>query len=137
MTKRQLLAAKTRFLDAFRQRGVIQHACDATNVARSTVYSWLERDEQFSMAFRVAEAESTERLEAEVYRRAHDGVLRERPIFHKDEQVGTEYITEFSDGLAMFILRARKPDKYREKFVGVDPDQAPIKAYVNVDLEAV
>lgn len=137
MTKNQVKDAKDRFLASFATRGVVQHACNESGVGRSTVYAWLEHDEQFAMEFHQAETKSTELLEAEVYRRAHDGVERERPIFHKDVQIGTEIITEYSDTLAMFVLRARKPEKYREKYVLGSGDQAPIKAYVGVNLEDV
>jgi hypothetical protein len=46
----------------------------------------------------------------EVYRRAYEGV--EKPVSYQSVQCGS--IKEYSDAMAMFILRAVCPEKYRE-----------------------
>ena len=51
-----------------------------------------------------------EELEAEVYRRAVIGV--ERPITVAGERV---MVREYSDRLLMFLLKAEKPEKYRDR----------------------
>jgi hypothetical protein len=48
-------------------------------------------------------------LEAELHKRAFEGV--ERPVYYKGEQVGTWRF--YSDALAMFLLKAHRPERYR------------------------
>lgn len=92
-TQGQSVRLKKGFLDAFRLTGNVTQACSASGVGRSTVYRWQEHDEQFALSFRQAELESTELLEAEAQRRAVSG----------------------SDTLLIFLLKARAPEKYRER----------------------
>lgn len=54
----------------------------------------------------------TDVLEDEARRRAATGT--EKGVWYKGERVGAE--REYSDQLLMFILRARRPDKYRERY---------------------
>ena len=53
----------------------------------------------------------------EADRRAKDGVLK--PVFYKGEIVGS--IPQYSDNLLMFRLKALRPDKYRERFIQLQP----------------
>lgn len=96
---------------------------------RTVVYGWQEHDEQFAQEYRQAEIEATETLEAEAFRRAHDGVAE--PVFHQGVEVGT--VQKYSDTLLIFMLKARNPAKYREKHEGAADGQQPVKV---VDREA-
>jgi hypothetical protein len=87
---------KKAFLDAFAQTGIVRAAAEAAGVGRASVYRWLEHDDAFALAFRQAEEESTQRLEQEAFRRAT------RPI-------------EPSDTLLIFLLKARRPERYRDR----------------------
>ena len=49
-------------------------------------------------------------MEREAYRRAVKGV--EKPVYRGGQLVGT--IREYSDSLLMFLLRARRPELYRD-----------------------
>ena len=51
-------------------------------------------------------------LEAEAWRRAKEGV--EKPVFQGGKQVGV--IREYSDTLMATLLKAHRPEKYRENF---------------------
>src|SRR3546814_693854 len=53
-------------------------------------------------------------LDAEARRRALDGV--EVPHFHQGRVAGT--VRKYSDSLLMFLLRAHRPDRYRERPAG-------------------
>lgn len=97
--------------------------------SRTDVYRWLEMDDQFVVAFRAAEIEATETMEQEAYRRAVQGTAK--PVFHQGEQCGT--VQEYSDVLLIFMLKARNPAKYRERYDGAADGQQPIKV---VDREA-
>lgn len=86
--------AKKVFLEAFAELGIVGHASRAAGIDRNTVYYWLEHDEQFAIAYRHAELAATEALEREAARRAVAG----------------------SDVLLIFLLKARKPAMYRERY---------------------
>lgn len=108
-TRAQLAQQKKAFLEAFRRCGIITRACEASGVARRTVYSWQEHDEHFLADFHEAETIATEVLESEMHRRAVEGV--DKPVYQGGKLVGT--VTEYSDTLLIFALKARDP-KYRE-----------------------
>ena len=107
---------KRAFLDAFREHGNVTAACRETRTPRSTVYSWQERDETFLFAYRQAEVEATELMEAEAHRRAMRGVVEETPILHRGAIVATTTVTKYSDTLLIFLLKARAPEKYRDRY---------------------
>lgn len=107
---------KKRFLEAFKVSGNVTTACSAAGMRRrQTVYEWQEHDDAFAAAFREAEIEATERLEEEARRRAVEGVVKETPIFHNGAPVATITETKYSDTLLIFLLKARAPEKYRER----------------------
>lgn len=108
---------KKPFLESFAVTGNITESCEAIGLRRrADVYWWQEHDDAFAEAFRAAEIEATERLEAEARRRAVEGVPHETPIYYQGEQVGSVVETKYSDTLLIFLLKARAPEKYREKF---------------------
>jgi hypothetical protein len=108
---KETAAAKQRFIDALASSGVVLAAVRAAGVARSVVYEWRAADEAFRSAWLEALDDSSDLLEAEAVRRAARGTPR--PVFYRGEQVGS--ITEYSDALLMFLLKARRPETYREQ----------------------
>jgi hypothetical protein len=127
---------KARFLAHYRQRGNVTTAAEAVGIDRATVYKWQQGDSRFAAAMAAAEGEATERLEAEAWRRAVDGVERERPIFSRGKRVGRETIREYSDTLLVLLLKARKPETYRERvdlrgqLAHTGPDGGPVELSV-------
>src|SRR4030095_14184981 len=111
-TKLHTAAAKKRFLKHFADWGVVETAARYAGVHRNTVYKWQERDPAFSAAYHQGVEQSTEVFEAEAGRRAVEGV--EKPVYQGGELVG--HAREYSDTLLIFILKARKPEKYRDRF---------------------
>ena len=74
-----------------------------------------------------AGAQATEVLEREAWRRARDGTPE--PVFQHGKEVGV--IQRYSDQLLMFLLRARAPERYRDR---VDVSVTPvIKAVAGFD----
>lgn len=67
-------------------------------------------DEDFAVAWADVEEATTERMEHEAYRRTVDGI--ERDVFYQGAVVGAE--REYSDNLLMFLLKARRPERYRD-----------------------
>ena len=110
----QTARAKHAFLESYAQWANVSYACQQANVPRSDVYYWQETDEQFALAMRQAGDAATERLEREAWRRAAEGSPYTRTSYYRGEPVGTDHKIEYSDQLMMLLLRARKPDTYRE-----------------------
>lgn len=110
---------RDRFLaELFRSAGNVSRACAAINLSRTAVYDWKREDLEFSALWDATIEETTEALEQEIYRRAHDGC--EKPVFYQGEECGI--VKEYSDVLAMFLLKARRPDKYRDRHEISNPD---------------
>jgi hypothetical protein len=133
-THRQSGRLKHAFLQQFARYGNLGYSAALVQVHRNTVYGWLETDEAFSAAFHQAEAAAVEVLEQEAWRRAVEGSPYERTSYWHGEPVGTDRKTEYSDALMTLLLRARAPEKYREKLdvsvqqvvktvVGLDPSE--------------
>ena len=137
MTRRQSGRQQTRFLATFRKTGNVTQACGQTKTQRSTVYKWQEHDDAFAAAYRQAELEATELLEAEAHRRAVDGTRRLK--FGKDgdaltdPETGELYVElQYSDALLMFLLKARAPEKYRERLDVTRVSEPVPKVYAGV-----
>jgi hypothetical protein len=96
------------FLRHLRATGNVSSAAEAVGLARSGVYALRQADAGFRAAWDDAVEAALDDLEAELRRRAMEGT--ERPVFHRGETVGT--IRNYSDSLAMFLLRSRRPQVY-------------------------
>lgn len=83
---------RPKFLETLRESGVVTHSAQVAGVGHRTVYKHREIDPEFAKQWDEAVAEAIERLELEAVRRARD----------------------YSDLLLIFLLKANKPDKYRE-----------------------
>ena len=66
---------------------------------------------KFAAAWDDAIEDGTDLLEDEVLRRAKDGV--DEPRFYEGEVCG--HVRKYSDTLAIFLLKARRPEKYSDK----------------------
>lgn len=127
---------REKFIAALARLGNVTAACDKAKISRSQVYRVRDEDAEFAAAWDEALEEATERLEAEARRRAEKGTLE--PIFHKGEKVGS--VRRYSDTLMIFLLKAHRPDKYRDnhriEHTGADggPIETNSKAQVIVKL---
>lgn len=111
------------FLEAFAKFGLVIAAAKEAGVARSTVYQERQRNEEFALAWADVEEWSTEEMEQEARRRAVMGV--QEPVYHRGELVG--HVRKFSDTLLIFLLKARKPEMYRETIVHTGRAGGPIE----------
>ena len=110
-TQRQRVAIRQQaVLEAYEIYGTVAKACEVARVARSEHYRWL-RNRRYAARFREAEEHAIQALETEARRRAMVGI--EKPIFYKGHAV--TYVRAFSDGLLMFLLKAKRPDIYRDR----------------------
>ena len=81
-----------RWLEVFRDTGNVRLACHAANVKRITAYHYRDADPEFAQEWTEAEEDACDRLEAIARQRAE----------------------KVSDTLLIFLLKAHRPEKYRE-----------------------
>jgi transposase-like protein len=90
--------------------GSITRACQAIDVTRMTAYRWRDDDQAFAKDWEAAKAAGLDALEDEALRRAYEGY--DKPIVHQG--IITDTVKEYSDTLAIFLLKGGKPEKYRD-----------------------
>lgn len=96
-----------RLLAVLRTGGSVTAACRAEGVHRSTFYAWRLADPEFAAQADDAIEAGTDRL----------------------EDVAQERAETSSDLLLIFLLKARRPGKYRERYV-VEGGAKPIEVVV-------
>lgn len=107
----ELTGWKAAFIAALRDTPNIAAAARAAGMNRQYVYEARKADPIFAVAWDDALEEAVDAVEAEAFRRATQGTRR--GVYYKGSRVGS--YREFSDGLAMFILKAHRGSKYRDK----------------------
>lgn len=100
------------FLEALRRTCNVRVAAQLAGVHKATAYRHRERFPRFAERWDLAVDDAVDTLELEARRRALMGT--DKPIFYQGRQVAT--IREYSDRLLMFLLRAARPEKYRENY---------------------
>ena len=98
------------FLASLAENGNVMQAAKKAKLSRTQLYNKRKADEAFASAWAEAEALGVAALEDEARRRAFEGWLE--PVFHKGQRCGT--VRKFSDILLIVLLKAHKPEKYRE-----------------------
>lgn len=88
----------------------VRDACKLAKVDHVMPYRERDNNEAFRIAWEEAGKIGTKALESEAARRAYHGTLK--PVYQKGMRVGQ--IREYSDTLLMFLLKGRKPKKYRD-----------------------
>jgi N-methylhydantoinase A/oxoprolinase/acetone carboxylase beta subunit len=107
---------KPLFLSALRNSGNIRASCQAAGVTRQAAYKARERSQEFASQWDEALEEAIDTLEAAAWTRARDGVVRRDPIMYQGQKVGEKVIVEYSDTVLIQLLKAHRPEKYRERF---------------------
>jgi transposase-like protein len=113
-TKKEREVKQRLFLEEFKANGNVSGAAREAGIARSTAYEWRETDLDFAKAWEEAENEAVDTLEREAWRRARDGVVKTHGVYYKDELLETVEETTYSDTLLIFLMKAHRPQKYRE-----------------------
>lgn len=108
------------FLAALAVSGNVSASAKAAKIDRTTASRRRAADEPFALAWAQALDEAADTLELEARRRAHDGLVRYKFNRKGDPLVfpGTQdpyYELEYSDTLLIFLLKAARPEKYRER----------------------
>ena len=100
-----------KFLYELRHVPNVTRACAAAGVSRKTAYEHRKEFAGFAQAWQDALDESVERLEYEMHRRAYEGI--DHPVIYQGEI--TDTYKSYSDTLAIFLAKAHRPEKYRER----------------------
>jgi hypothetical protein len=90
--------------------GNVTLSCEIAGISKRAAYDWRESDVEFAADWNEAVESGTEDLESEARRRALIGV--DEPVFYQGEACGT--VKKYSDTLLIFLLKGRRPDKYRD-----------------------
>jgi len=98
------------FLAGFVAGMGIGNAARLSGVDRSCHYDWMKKDIRYRERFQRARMILADDAEQEVYRRAFRGV--DTPIVHRGKITG--WYKSYSDALAMFMLKALRPNVYRD-----------------------
>lgn len=100
------------FLDHLAQGWTIHASTQAAGIKRrEAVYDLRGRDEAFADQWDAAVEAGVQVLEQEAIRRGVTGV--EKPVYQGGVLVG--HVTEYSDQLLTFMLKAKRPYLYRER----------------------
>lgn len=102
---------ESKFLEALRESASVTKACEIAAIGRRTAYQWRAATPEFAQQWDETLADAIEDLEAEARRRAIRGI--EKGVWHQGQLVGTEL--QYSDTMLIFLLKAAKPDKYRDR----------------------
>lgn len=113
------------FFDTLAATDHVRKAVSASGLARRTVYAWRDSDPEFAQRWTDAREAYVDRLEAEAYRRAVEGI--DKGVWHQGQQVGLE--KQYSDSLLLAMLRAKRSREYgdKSKFEVSGPEGAPLQ----------
>jgi hypothetical protein len=110
------------FLDALSETANVTAACERVGISRRAIYEWREEDPDFVAAWERALNLGTDALEDEAVRRGREGTVK--PVFYKGEECGG--VREYSDTLLIFMLKARRPEKFRDSAMAM-PSEAGVR----------
>lgn len=103
--------ARARFLEFLRKTGNVSYSAKEAGFARFSFYRLRKKDPDFAADWDDAVEEATDSLELEARRRALQGC--DKPVYQKGELVG--HVREYSDHLMVTLLRAHRPEKFRDR----------------------
>ena len=103
---------KPTFLKVLQATCNVTEAASRAGVSRARVYKLRETSTKFRAQWKESEAIATDILAMEVRRRAMTGV--KEPVYYLGKVVG--HIQKPSDTLAIFLLKAHRPEMYRDNF---------------------
>lgn len=98
------------FLRELSMWGNVSRACKKACVSRKSAYDAKESDDSFKAAWTDALDVACDALEEEARRRAMNGT--DEGVFYQGQKVAK--LLKYSDTLLIFLLKAHRPEKYRE-----------------------
>lgn len=101
---------RSAFLCELRETCNVTLAARAAGVSRQRAYQVREAEPDFAKLWDDALQEGIDLLEHEAQRRAFAGV--DKPVFYQGYECGR--VREYSDTLTIFLLKAHRPDRFRD-----------------------
>jgi len=98
------------FLKHYAVTGLIGKSAELAGTERTTIFSWRKADAEFDARCVLALKTYCEAVEAEIHRRAIEGV--NEPVFYQGEVVG--HVTRYSDRMLELHAKRHIPE-YRER----------------------
>ncbi len=120
---------RTKFLKKLAQTANVSLSARHAGLSKSALYKHRQKHPLFATAWDDALGEALDALEQAVIERAGPGV--ERPVYFGGKLIGT--VRNYSDALAMFMLRAHRPEVYARlsaEATREGDDDAPARAEV-------
>ena len=107
-----------RFVAGLAETGNVTTAVKMAGTSRTRAYELRKTDQAFAAAWGEAEQAAADKLEAETWRRAVEGI--EEPLVSggklvRDDNGQPVAIRRYSDQLLIALLRAHRPEKFRER----------------------
>jgi hypothetical protein len=100
------------FIEELARSGNVLLSSRKAGVSRTAVYKARNEDPTFADQWDDAIDEAVDLLEAVARGRAVNGT--EKPVYRGGVQVGT--IREYSDTLLIFLLKAHRPERFRDSY---------------------
>lgn len=100
------------FIDELARSGNVLLSSRKAGVGRTSVYQTRKDDPAFADQWDDAIDEAVDLLEAVARGRAVNGT--DKPVYQGGVQVGT--IREYSDTLLIFLLKAHRPERFRDSY---------------------
>lgn len=111
------------FLAQLAATGNVSIAAEKADIDRTHTYNWRYKHDDFAAQWDEAMQVAIDALEAEARRRAVEGV--DEPVYYKGELIDT--IKKYSDNLLVTLLKAHRPEKFRERFEHTGADGGPLR----------
>ncbi len=103
-------ARDAKFRAALEEHGDVSAAAKTAGYPRRSVYEWRDKDPSFKALWDAAWELGVDAMEEEA---RHRGVVGDdQPVYQGGKKVGV--IRKKSDTLLMFMLKGRRPDRYRD-----------------------
>ncbi|WP_374137227.1 MULTISPECIES: hypothetical protein [unclassified Sphingomonas] len=103
-----ITARRATFLQHLAKNANVSKSAKLAGVSTSALYEHRAKTAAFASQWDAAIAEALDELEQLVIERAKRGVAK--PVFYAGKKVGT--VRNYSDTLAMFMLKAKRPEVY-------------------------
>jgi len=109
----------------------VSEACRRAKVVRQTYENHYAKDAEFRDKCETAIQAGIEKLEKSAFKRANEGTKYGVWKTDKDgNPIKVETRREFSDGLAMFFLKAYKPGRFKDTVEHTGPDGGPMSLLI-------
>ena len=123
------------FLNALARTGNVAGSAELVGMSRAAAYKARRTNKRFAAKWEEAIDVATDAMELEARRRGMSGVAE--PVYYQGQQVG--HVQKYSDVLLIFLLKAHRPEKYRDHHVVETsaPGGGPIQVEHQVDFKKI